>query len=402
LCTILKEFLEFRRQVETAVLKRERSQVREKLGTEKAKLVAIRHIDTVVEIMKNAQTTDEARNDLMEELSIKDWQADVILASTIRSLLALNEDSVLDRIKILRKRLRAIKADLKDIGGVIVRRLEEMEEYTDPRGTKLGTKKDKQAEALESESGFTAGFSFLAMTPQGKLDRFSDIPIKSKASWNYVDFIRAQQSLLVVNNNNVAQYLSLSYLDRFEPQANSNVIGLMPITPVTKAVVVVAADGTYVAFAPTTKKKQFSIFRELDSTLLRAVPLRARDKLVVRFKNGESERFKVEDLHIGRANVKPRPFGKEWKGLGVAQVLLQRRTEYLVDNKGQEIGGGGLGSLRRRVFPAASKGVLNLVFLKDGRRYLRNSEGLLDFLEKNSKQTERVVAIAPKTRRKKK
>jgi hypothetical protein len=162
----------------------------------------------------------------------------------------------------------------------------------------------------------------------------------------------------------------------------------------------VAADGTYVAFAPTVKKKQFSVFRELDSTLLRAVPLRARDELVVRFKNGSTGRFTVADLHVGRANVKPRTFGREYQGVGVAEVILKRRTEFLVDSNGQEIGSGEIGSLRRKVFPAANKGVLNLVLLKDGKRYLKSAGDLLDFLEKT--KVDRVVAIAPRTRKRKK
>lgn len=102
---------------------------------------ACRSIDTVVDIIRNSRTTDEACTNLMEALEITKDQADAILDLRLGRLTSLEIEKLGAEYRELVKRVsefRVLLSDDKNINGVIISELQELEaQYGDERRTKL-------------------------------------------------------------------------------------------------------------------------------------------------------------------------------------------------------------------------------------------------------------------------
>ena len=389
---ILEDFIEFRRQVEEAVLKREQAEVEQKLGTDEAKLAAIDHLDFVVEVMKTSTTVKSAVGKLSKKLKLEQWQAEVIVNSPIRSLMRLNANAVQKRIDEFEAHLEQIEEDLGSIDSVVVRRLREMLQYADERGTTIGSP------VVELSATQAKGYKYLSVLPSGKLDRFEDLPLRSKAAWNYVDFIRSADPVVMLTNDNRGQKVSISYLDKFSC-ANCDVIGMVPING-TKAVVVIGSDGSYIAFDPTSVKKDtFNLMRKLDSSLIRGVPLTSdRDELIVLYSDGSASSHTLDSLQVTRPNVNPKSLRRKARDRKVVDAFVKRPKEFLITTDGLEIGSGDLEDVEEKLFVVGRQ---NLVVVDGGKRYLKDEDGVLDIIE-SGKQVTTIVPFRSLRRRRRK
>jgi len=390
---ILEEFIEFRRQIEEAVLNREKAAVEKKLGTDEAKLVAINNIDFVVEVMKTSTTIEIALQKLMKKLHIEEWQAEVIVNSQIRSLMKLNSKSVQNRIEGFKERLDEITEDLGQIDVVVIRRLKEMLIYADKRGTQIGSSSLNLSETATE----TKGYNYLAVDEKGKLDRFEELPLDSKAAWKYVDFIKSADPLVMMTGDNRGQTVSISYLDKFS-SGQSKVIGMVPADE-SKAIVVVAKDGSYVAFDPQSiKKDRFNLFRKLESSLVRAVPLmHPKDELIVLYNDDSATTHTITDLKITRPNVGAKRLRHKAKGREVIDVFVKRPSEFLLTTAGDEVGSGELDEVGSSLFVVGKK---NLVVVKGGKRYQCTEDDVLDLFE-SGKNITTIIPIKRKIRKQK-
>jgi len=104
-------------------------------------LIALRHLDDVVRIIRGSQDADEARTKLMQKYKLTEIQANHILDMPLRRLTRLAREELEQEHRDLLakiKRLKALLRDPKKIRGVIKEELAEVRErFTDDRRTKL-------------------------------------------------------------------------------------------------------------------------------------------------------------------------------------------------------------------------------------------------------------------------
>lgn len=105
--------------------------------------IALDHIDEVIKTIRSSQTTDEARENLMERFGLSELQAKAILAMQLRALTGLERQEVENELKQLIKliaELEAILADEQKILAIIKEEFQNIrEQYADERRTRVVT-----------------------------------------------------------------------------------------------------------------------------------------------------------------------------------------------------------------------------------------------------------------------
>jgi len=363
---ILQKFIEFRRKIESAVLKSELGKVNEREDADRARLAAIDNIKIVIEVLESADTDETAIQSLKNKLSINDAQANVILGLQLRTLMRkLNRSNLLTKIEACVKRRAEINQELNGIDAVVKRRLLEMVRYSDKRGTGLrGGEQD-----IEDQNNT---LYYVGVTQQAKIESFDQLPIKSKAAWNYVDLIGTSGMFVVVSQDNVGQVVRLSYLDKFDSKINQ-VIGVA--SEQNKCCVAISKLGSYVAFDPDQRRTKFPIIRTIaEDSLVFACGVNEGDRLLI-FGDTATTTLEFDALRITRPNVAPRTIFKR-RSITINRVLLIRKDELLVRPNGSEVGSGKI-KQDEVVFRIGNQ---NIIVLQDGRRLQKNQDETLDFL----------------------
>jgi len=374
---ILEVFIDFRRRVEKAVLANELAETQKKRENEDARLKAIDNIEAVKEVLTSAESTEVAAELLMAKITgLTADQAEIILNTQIRTLIKkVNRGNLVEKISGLDKKKAQITEALSDIDSVVASRLEEMRKYADKRGTKL--RFGEKEIGLEDDATYYVG-----VTPQVKLDSFTAPPTGSKAAWNYVDLVATSGSFVVGSDDNLGQYTSLSFLDKFSTNIG-NVIGVVSAEDDTA--VAVSDDGRYVAFPPEQKRRSFSMFKKMDgSELVRLVGLREGDTLVTVYDDGEV--VESDDLKVTRPNVAPKPL-RYRNTSKVTRVFVDKPNHFFVNSNGTELGTTELGTYED-VFQI---GPNNLVLLEDGKRAFQNADDAYETIKKTGKSVKLVI-----------
>ena len=137
----MQEFLAFREEV---VIRRTRYELRK--AEERAHIlegyrIALDNIDEIVELIKNSDSTDTAREGLMSRFGLSEVQAQAILDLRLARLTGLERQKIEDEYQALVQRIAELKAilDSRDLVLQIVRtEIEEVREaYADPRRTEI-------------------------------------------------------------------------------------------------------------------------------------------------------------------------------------------------------------------------------------------------------------------------
>lgn len=358
LLQILQQFLDFRRDIETAVLKRQRQQLKKELGTSQAKLAAVQHLDEVVAILQRIANEESARARLCKLLSIEDWQADVILGSTLRSLMKLHEDNIKAAITKTKEELRAVIGDLGNIDAVVGRRLEEMRIFKQPRGTLLRAGKQKDLGEAAKQ--------WIGVGTDGAVDVSLDLPIKSKAQWKYCSFFATDQPFMVVRADNSAAVVQSMYLDRYAA-------GVTVGASAASHCLVVSTEGHYCCFLTQQRRVSFAVFRGPVLPFL-AVALDEVDQVLLVKADGTIHRHAFTDLKVTRPNVQPH---RLLRSGAVASILRVRPGEHVYRLDGKELGSA------ERIKPEVglvAVGKQCLVAFQDGRRAVLGKTEVVDAL----------------------
>ena len=105
-------------------------------------LIALDHIDEVIQIIRNSENVTEAKNRLMERFDLTEIQANAIVEMRLRALTGLEREKLENEHKELLARieyLRSILADEKVLLGVIKDEILAIrDKYADPRRTSIG------------------------------------------------------------------------------------------------------------------------------------------------------------------------------------------------------------------------------------------------------------------------
>jgi DNA gyrase/topoisomerase IV subunit A len=368
---MLQVFLNFRRRIERLVLEDQAADVEEKLGIEEAKSKAITSIDFVAEILKTATSVEEAVTNLAAGLGLAEWQVEVLLRMPIRSLMRLNQEDIDKRVKKLSNHLEEIQADLSDLDGVIRRRLEEMRQYGTKRGTRgMTVRLSKEDVLAEAPKG-----SYYVSLSGSRLEAFSDLPLKSKATWKYLGFVESSGQVLILSRANVVQILPVTYLDRYEESG----AGAALVSGDRKYCFVVTERGSYAAFETTQKRTRYNVFKEISESVVGAVGVDPGDTIVVLYDDGSGEKISVpKDKYWSRASKRPNVKPKTLRRAGrfINDMAVIRSGDELYDGRWRKRP---LDKLRTMTDAEAYVvGDTNLVIRGDGKRLLLSRQETVD------------------------
>jgi DNA gyrase subunit A len=150
LLELVREYLDFQRDVVTRRSKYELRQNEKRAHVLEGYLKALDNLDAVIHLIRNAADADAARDGLMQEFEFSEVQAQAILDLRLSRLTGLARKEIEDEYKDLQERigeLRAILGDPARIDGVIREELLELREI-------YGRKDARRTEIVAAEDEF--------------------------------------------------------------------------------------------------------------------------------------------------------------------------------------------------------------------------------------------------------
>ncbi len=170
---MLVHYLEYQREVVTRRLKFELRQAEKRAHVLEGYLIALDNLDAVIQLIREAADSDEARTGLMSRFELSEIQAQAILDLRLARLTGLARKEVEDEYADLRERiaeLRAILGDEARIDGLIREELHEIKAVygrTDDRRTEIVAAEEE----LELEDLIAEEDMVIAITRSGYVKR---------------------------------------------------------------------------------------------------------------------------------------------------------------------------------------------------------------------------------------
>ncbi|MBE7175112.1 MAG: DNA gyrase subunit A [Mucilaginibacter polytrichastri] len=138
---LIKHFVDHRHEVIVRRTKFELAEAQKRAHILEGLLIALDHLDEVIQLIRSSATPEAARDGLMERFGLSEIQARAILDMTLRRLTGLERDKIKDEYAELMKQIEYLKSILADEGlrmQIIKDELLEMrEKYGDKRRTDI-------------------------------------------------------------------------------------------------------------------------------------------------------------------------------------------------------------------------------------------------------------------------
>src|SRR5262249_46066526 len=147
LLELLRHYLDHQREVVTRRLKFELRNAVRRAHILEGYLIALDNIDAVIALIRASESTEAAREGLMERFKLSEIQANAILEMRLRALTGLERKRIEDEYNDLQERigeLRAILSDEAKIDGVIREELLELKET-------YGRRDERRTEVVAAE-----------------------------------------------------------------------------------------------------------------------------------------------------------------------------------------------------------------------------------------------------------
>jgi DNA gyrase subunit A len=173
LLELLRYYLDYQREVVTRRLKHELRQAERRAHVLQGYLIALDNLDVVIELIRAAADSEEARGQLMERFELSEIQAQAILDLRLRALTGLERKRVEEEYRDLQERigeLRTVLGDEAKVDGLIREELLELKGiYTkgDDRRTEIVAAEDE----LELEDLIAEEDMVIAITRSGYIKR---------------------------------------------------------------------------------------------------------------------------------------------------------------------------------------------------------------------------------------
>jgi DNA gyrase subunit A len=139
--TILEEYINHRINVVTRRSKYELKQAKDRAHILEGYLIALDHIDEVIEIIKKSANEDEAKTKLREKFALSPIQAQAILDMQLKRLTGLERSKIEDELLLLKETIAYLEALLKDVFKILKVIKDELiyikDKYGDERKTQV-------------------------------------------------------------------------------------------------------------------------------------------------------------------------------------------------------------------------------------------------------------------------
>ncbi len=168
----IQNYIDYRRLVVRKRTQFDLTQAENKAHLLEGLIVALNHIDAVVQLIKRSKSADDAKKALMEDYKLSEKQAQAILDMTLRRLTSLEQSKIRaeheDLIRLI-KDLKDILASEQKILGIIKAELLELKEkYGDARRTQV---LESEVAAMEEESLIKPEDDVITITHAGYVKR---------------------------------------------------------------------------------------------------------------------------------------------------------------------------------------------------------------------------------------
>lgn len=313
LLDMLRYYLEHQEDVVTRRTKYELNKAQERAHILEGLLIALDHIDRVIQIIRGSQNVQIAKNSLMEEFNLDDVQAQAIVDMRLRTLTGLERDKIEKEYQELMERINYLKeilADEKKLLGVIRDEILLIsEKYGDDRRTRIGYDEFD----ISMEDLIPVRDTVITMTHLGYIKRMTVDNFKSQNRGGKgikgmqtveEDFI--EEIFMTTTHHYIMLFTNFGKVYRLKayeiPEAGRTargtaIINLLQLQPEEKITAVIAIKefnhDNYLVMATRNgiiKKTFMSEYSNIRKTGLQAISLREGDELIeVKITDGEKD-----------------------------------------------------------------------------------------------------------------
>jgi DNA gyrase subunit A len=289
-------------------------------------IVALDHIDEIVELIRAAADVGEARGGLMVRYGLTEVQANHILDMPLRRLTALEQDKIRDEHADLQKRIKELKAILADPAKVRALVADELREvkakFGDERRTRLVPDEGEfDIEDLIADEDLVVGVSRSGYIKAGSLDTYRrqgrggrgvrGAALKEGDIVEHLLKTTAHSYLLLFSGNGRVYRLKAHEIPKRERTARGTaVVNVVPMRPDDRVAAVIDTRDyesyRYLLIATKRGMVKKTAFREYDSSrregiialnlrkgdeVVRVRPTSGKDDILLITKKGKAIRF---------------------------------------------------------------------------------------------------------------
>ncbi len=303
LLDMLNYYLQHQEEVVTRRTKYELNKAEERAHILKGLLIALDHIDEVIQIIRSSANVQAAKEELMKRFDLSDAQSQAIVDMRLRALTGLEREKLENEYNDLMKRigeLKAILADRKVLLGVIKEEILVIKEkYGDDRRTKIGY----DAFDISMEDLIPRENVVITMTKLGYIKRMSEDTFKSQhrggkgiKGMQTIDSDYVEELFMTNTHHYIMFFTSTGRVYRIKgyeiPEAGRTargtaIINLLQLQPEEKITAVIPIDeyrdGEYLFMATRkglVKKTPLKEYANVRKTGLAAITLRDDDELI--------------------------------------------------------------------------------------------------------------------------
>ena len=300
---MLNYYLRHQEEVVTRRTRYELNKAEERAHILQGLLIALDHIDEVIQIIRGSANVQEAKAELMKRFDLSDAQAQAIVDMRLRALTGLEREKLENEYNELMKRigeLKAILADRKVLLSVIKEEILVIrEKYGDDRRTKIGYDEyDISMEDLIPRENVV-----ITMTKLGYIKRMSEDTFKSQhrggkgiKGMQTIDNDYVEELFMTNTHHYIMFFTNTGRVYRMKgyeiPEAGRTargtaIINLLQLLPDEKITAVIPIDeyrdGEYLFMATKrglVKKTPIKEYANVRKTGLAAITLRDDDELI--------------------------------------------------------------------------------------------------------------------------
>ena len=301
-------------------------------------LIALDHIDEVINIIRGSANVAEAKTQLMERFGLSDAQAQAIVDMRLRALTGLEREKIENEYKELQARiseLKAILADEKKLLGVIREEIMVIsDKYGDDRRTAIGYDDDMSMEDLIPDEDTVIAMTHLGYIKRMDVDNFraQNRGGKGIKGMQTIEEDYIEDLLMTTNHHYVMFFTNTGRVYRLKayeiPEAGRTargtaIVNLLQLQPEEKITAIIPMreynDDKYLFMATKdgmVKKTPMCEYENVRKNGLQAIVLRENDELIevkatddqedifLISKNGMCIRFHETDVRVtGRVSM---------------------------------------------------------------------------------------------------
>lgn len=147
---IIEEYVKYRKSIVTSRIKFDLKKAKERQEIVEGLLIALKHIDKVIALIKKSKSAAEASEGLMKEFELTKRQAQAVLETRLQQLTSLETEKLNKEHSELKERIaefEKILGDIKEVLKIIVKEVSELKrKYGDERRTSIAQKISELAE----------------------------------------------------------------------------------------------------------------------------------------------------------------------------------------------------------------------------------------------------------------